>query len=310
MSIPNINYGFVSDYAQEQRKQRNTGLWRDIASTLVSGIPVVGSIASGMLQRHWATKDVANQNLYNTPKEQVKRLREAGLPLASMFSGSGASVQSDLPRSSEIDPTLGTARGIENYFQNRLMKMQLQLQEQALRLGEENIKKTGAEANLAQGEADYWSRLDPMGREGATNQFTYLESKKQQQMVREWIDRHKNTIIEMESAIMDEMKRQGLQIKMVKGKISLMNKQGKLMGLQGSKILSDMLVNNQRIRNMQVELTKLLQATANLKQQYRTRELERIVNQATVDAIASGRPLTGLIGQLIYKLSTKSISVR
>lgn len=89
-----------------------------------AAIPGIGAQAAAKQQRRWALEDLQAQNLYNSPKEQLRRLREAGLPAAAFFSG-GVSSQSDQPRATDIDPTLGLAKGMDNFFLNRIQSMQL-----------------------------------------------------------------------------------------------------------------------------------------------------------------------------------------
>lgn len=88
--------------------------------------PIAGSIGAAALQRKWALQDWNRVNAYNHPKEQVRRNAEAGLPLAAMFSGSGGSTSSDVG-SSNVDPTLGSAQGINNYMQHQMQKKQREL---------------------------------------------------------------------------------------------------------------------------------------------------------------------------------------
>lgn len=89
-------------------------------------IPGIGAVSAAKLQREWALKDLDAQNKYNSPTEQLRRLKEAGLPAAAFFSG-GVSSQSDQPRSVNVDPTLGAAEGMSNLFKNRFQNAQLRL---------------------------------------------------------------------------------------------------------------------------------------------------------------------------------------
>lgn len=91
-----------------------------------SVIPGIGAKAAYDLQRKDALADLERQNLYNSPREQLRRLKEAGLPAAAFFSG-GVSSQSDQPRSANVDPTLGAAEGMSSFFKNRLQSAQLRL---------------------------------------------------------------------------------------------------------------------------------------------------------------------------------------
>lgn len=114
---------------------------------VAAGLPIAGAIGSAALQRGWALKDWHRMNAYNHPKEQVRRLREAGLPLASMFSGSGGSTSS-APQSSHVDPSLGSAQGLEKYFTNQMQRKQIQMID-------EQIREQSAKADIVEGERDF-----------------------------------------------------------------------------------------------------------------------------------------------------------
>lgn len=119
----------------------------------LSFLPSIGSLGAAAIQRNWALKDWNRVNAYNTPKEQVKRLREAGLPLATMFGGQGGSTASPVD-TTQVDPTLGTARGLEAHFTNRMQRKQLELMDQDLRV------KT-AEADIKEGERNWKLSMTP-----------------------------------------------------------------------------------------------------------------------------------------------------
>lgn len=114
------------------------------AASLV--VPTIGAIGSSLLQRKWALKDWHMQNEYNSPKAQVARLKEAGLPLATMFGGQGGSTSSDV-QSTNVDPTMGSAKGLEAYMQNRMQKKQAELIDA-------QILKTNQDAQLSQAARD------------------------------------------------------------------------------------------------------------------------------------------------------------
>lgn len=102
--------------------------WEILGGLAGAVIPGLGAQASAQMQRRWALQDLEEQNRYNSPAEQLRRLKEAGLPAASFFSG-GVSSQSDQPRSTNVDPTLGFAEGMQNLFQNRIQKAQVKVLE-------------------------------------------------------------------------------------------------------------------------------------------------------------------------------------
>lgn len=126
-----------------------------LATIATSAIPSIGSIGAAALQRNWALKDWNRVNAYNHPKEQVSRLRQAGLPLASMFSGSGGSTSS-APNTPSIDPTLGTAKGLDSYFTNQLTRKQVQLLDEQIGKAEADKVISQVAANKARDEDTYY----------------------------------------------------------------------------------------------------------------------------------------------------------
>lgn len=152
------------------------------ADLALSAIPSFGAIGAAALQRHWAIKDWNRVNAYNHPKAQIGRLKEAGLPLASMFSGSGGSTSTDV-RGSSVDPTLGAAAGLQAYFQNRLQKKQLLLLDA-------QIRAENADADQKEGYAA-WLKKQTKGLDGTdtTNQAYSLDldrdTKESQNIIKE-----------------------------------------------------------------------------------------------------------------------------
>lgn len=123
--------------------------------TFLGGPLTVGaSLGAAAIQRNWALKDWHRQNEYNLPINQVKRNRDAGLPLAAMFS-QGGSTSTDV-RSSEVDPTLGVAQGIQQYQQNRLLRKQLQMLDEEIGIKEAEKVIAQVAANKAMDEDRYY----------------------------------------------------------------------------------------------------------------------------------------------------------
>lgn len=117
--------------------------------------PIGGAIGSAALQRSWALKDWERVNEYNSPKNQVARAREAGLPLASMFSGSGGSTSS-APNATNVDPTLGTAQGLQASALNRMQRKQLQLMDEQIGKAEADKIVAQVAANKALDEDKFY----------------------------------------------------------------------------------------------------------------------------------------------------------
>lgn len=68
--------------------------------------PIGGTLLATAIKAIFDIGSTIFQNKYNAPKAQLKRLRQAGLPLSYMYKGNVAT-QSQAPQLS-IDPTLGT----------------------------------------------------------------------------------------------------------------------------------------------------------------------------------------------------------
>lgn len=124
------------------------------ADLALGAISPIASIGAAALQRNWALKDWHRQNEYNSPKQQINRNKQAGLPLAAMFS-QGGSTSSDV-RATQVDPSLGTARGIEAFQSNRLQRKQLQLMDEQIGEAEANKVIAQVAANEATGKDFYY----------------------------------------------------------------------------------------------------------------------------------------------------------
>lgn len=110
-------------------------------------IPVAGALGAAALQQHYAVKNWKRANEYNLPKNQVQRLKDAKLPLAAMFGGSGGSTGGSIP-TPNVDPTLGTAEGLRSTNMTRFQRKQMEIMDQELRA------KT-AEADLKEADRDF-----------------------------------------------------------------------------------------------------------------------------------------------------------
>lgn len=115
-----------------------------LGNALLGGLPIIGGIASSLLQRRWAIRDREAQNEYNSPANQLKLLKEAGLPAVSYFAG-GASAQSEQPRTTDVD--LGT-KELGKYGLNQLEKKQLEILDA-------DARSKNADADLKQAEAKW-----------------------------------------------------------------------------------------------------------------------------------------------------------
>lgn len=105
-------------------------------------------------QRQWAIEDRDFMLDYNLPKNQMARIREAGLPAAAMLGG-GVSSQAEMPRSAqEVNPETGT---LSNPFQEGMLLQQQAKQQEYLEsqiaTQEALAAKTWKEALIADSQA-------------------------------------------------------------------------------------------------------------------------------------------------------------
>lgn len=118
-----------------------------IENVLAALAPVAGSFGSAALQQRYARRNWDAVNAYNHPKQQVARLKEAGLPLATMFGGQGGSTSSPI-NTPNVDPTLGVAEGLGKFMQVGQVKRQNKLMDAEIRIKE-------AEAALKEDELGF-----------------------------------------------------------------------------------------------------------------------------------------------------------
>lgn len=168
----------------------------NVLTGLATGLPIVGSFASAALQQKYALKNWERQNAYNHPKEQIKRLKEAGLPLAAMFSGSGGSSTSQSIDNPNVDSNLGTAEGIQKGLMFQMQKKQMELLQDQIYTEKGRGAREWTEAYRSKTQADkeanevYGYQLVPEGMEDqdtqifspATNQIRGLQIQREQQI--------------------------------------------------------------------------------------------------------------------------------
>lgn len=177
----------------------------------LSTIPTLGSLGAAAIQRNWALKDWQRVNEYNHPKNQIARNKEAGLPLAAMFS-QGGSTSSDV-RSTNVDPTLGTAKGLENFFTNRMQKKQLELLEDQIYTekgrGQIAWKEAGLKANeltLSNDRLQYEINAEGSDRvapayQPPSNQVQSMIRDRQTKDIEKFIKSNQNRMLQLERDI-------------------------------------------------------------------------------------------------------------
>lgn len=95
-----------------------------IGPLLTTLAPLAAQFAAGQIQRAQSQGDIARQNAYNSPAQQVARLREAGLPFAAYEKGQAGN-QSALPE---------TNKGLGSYITSQTQLKQLEILKAEIRL--------------------------------------------------------------------------------------------------------------------------------------------------------------------------------
>lgn len=111
--------------------------WSNLAGSAVSaGSGLLGSLIAGAYNRkrqqqsqEWAEKMWNEQNEYNLPINQVRRLREAGINPNLAFGSAASTMSSNVPSPPHYSesPDFGAPiqRGVSEYFQRRYDKIQM-----------------------------------------------------------------------------------------------------------------------------------------------------------------------------------------
>lgn len=123
-------------------------------SNIAPALPIVGGIASNVL----AGINNRKARLYNSPAEQIKRMREAGLPLAAgsnISAGGGVSTQVQDLGLSGLNDNLG-----KSIIRN--------IDRKKLQIHQEELRAAKYAADIAQGNAK--NQLNPAGMFENTNQ--------------------------------------------------------------------------------------------------------------------------------------------
>lgn len=121
---------------------------------------------TGLVDRFISKGDIAAQNAYNSPKEQLARLREAGLPMAAM-TGQTSGNQSVIPEQGNFKASIGES-----------MKTSMTLAQ--MKILKEEARLKGSEADLNEARRNYL--LSGMGEDVAgTNLTGILKGERQLQ---------------------------------------------------------------------------------------------------------------------------------
>lgn len=203
----------------------------DPLSVVAPGIGAALGLGAAAIQRKWALRDWERQNEYNSPVAQVQRNKEAGLPLAAMFGGSGGSTSSDV-RGTPVDPTLGVAQGMQNYFQNRLQKKQIELLDAQIDKTNVEAYNIGEDYNRKKVENQwFFSEVDDPNLVD-TNMFRGLNNERKMKEANRFIQEHEQRIREIEKEVKNDLHSTGTLSEQTRNQVGILANQVKLSGFQ------------------------------------------------------------------------------
>jgi len=192
--------------------------------------PITGGLIASLGNALWGVGSTIAQNKYNSPKAQLKRLRDAGLPLTYMYQGR-VNTQSTAPQLS-LQPDLGVAKKIELHQQNEMNQGRLREIDKSIQKMGQDIETSAELANKYSTEAYgrylenkktdrylTWAsqlsgrvRKDKFGNDYEyANDAEMLELQKNINTIKEWTDNNSGRIRQIVADVEDELYGEGVQ---------------------------------------------------------------------------------------------------
>jgi len=165
------------------------------------GGPILGSLVGAGLNFGLNRIESGIQNRYNSPKNTVKRLGEAGLPTAAYLDGGGN--QSASSSQQYAQPDLGTAEAISREQVNRMQKQQFELMKREMDLKEQDLKFRKEQTFEKAIQNDYYGRV-PEGSQ-YSHFGTMIESKINMQNAQRFLTEHKTTFQNLDNKLFEAL---------------------------------------------------------------------------------------------------------
>lgn len=255
----------------------------------IGSIPIVGSLASTLLNYGLDSLKIAQQNRYNSPERELQRLSRAGLPGAAYMHGMG-NTQQNISGAS-FDPTIGTQQGVQQYLQDRFQKQQLELMQADMRLREQQIRNVTYGADIKGGERNWMLSGDPIT--GGTNQARLLQLGRQLKVMQQWVGENRAYGYDLDNALKSGMLQLGIpfrkglkELEVMSSNISVNDARKLLMSKQMDKITRDIALSFTREEKLKSEIGLNLQNQS-------IRQLQERIRQTWLNAMID--PTTGLI---------------
>lgn len=191
-----------SAFNNEEFKEKENGQgWKNFMTDTMSLIPFIGGALGNLIQRKQSQKDIERQNEYNSPKAQLARMREAGLPMAAMTGVSSS--QASLPMTNE-----GVAKGISGYFATAAAKKQLELLDAQIKNTQVSTLKTAEEANRVAYDLQL-DQIDPEQGQPVSYKWRMMNLDYQMKQVAKEIQQNSKEISDLDLKVHRELTEDG-----------------------------------------------------------------------------------------------------
>lgn len=216
-------------------------------SWIEAGANLAGGIANNLIARG----NTKAQNKYNSPKEQLKRLNEAGLPYAA-FADNQAGNQATATPTQDLGIS-GAGKAIGDRYIRKQQAMQVDQLASLIEIGK-------VDAELAKKLLEY---MEQTNETGATNFQTIKNAERDEKVLRNTYQEQQNTIAKAQARNAETMS--DLQVETAKGNLMNILKTGNRMDAELEGILSDNVVKavsaNWAERMTKAQWKKVLQDT-------------------------------------------------
>jgi len=219
--------------------------------------PILGAILSAAFGGIFSSAQTMAANKYNSPKSQLRRLREAGLPQAFLYSGR-VNTQSDVPTLS-IDPDLGSVEKENIGISKGQLSQTTRMNDEGIRKIAEEIRKLSIGNDISQGNLNWMKEKVQDYKTGKvrTNQEMMLDLEQSIKDSTDWVARNKGRISEIVASVEDKFA-------LEEGQLNL---------------------KREDLRKVTQQIANLLSQDTLLKQMHSIRSIEETLNRTMGDRI-------------------------
>lgn len=146
------------------------------AGLIGAGVGAATSLGATALQQQYNLKNWNRTNAYNSPKEQLARIKAAGLNPNAMYTANKGGLTSTAPdlKTPNVDPSLGTQGGMSQWMQSAMLKKQMEVQDAEIENKKANTENVRTNTSIASFGLGLDQKLNPDG-------IGYLEGQRLQE---------------------------------------------------------------------------------------------------------------------------------